>query len=294
MIRIEYIREFVRLADELSFSRASEDMYITQPSLSRHVSILESELGVRLLERNTRNVSLTDAGRELYGDFTKILEDYNAAMEHAKLLSSGYSGRITISTPIYWLAGYAEPAILQFSLKYPEIKVDLDIRDPIGGVESLRRGKSDLTFGFRNDIDRADIVFKKAFEERLCVVMSASHPLAGRESASLDDFASDRFVMSEKDDPRGRLLSAISKRMAQHGIDPSQMTVYENSITAGLAIRQTGAVSLMFGSLGNLGRSTLAAVPLSDEDSLLPIYLLRRKDCNRTVEAFFDMAPSME
>ena len=294
MIRIEYIREFVRLADELSFSRASEDMYITQPSLSRHVSILESELGVRLLERNTRNVSLTDEGRELYGDFTKILEDYNAAIEHAKLLSSGYSGRITISTPIYWLTGYVEPAILQFTLKYPEIKVDLDIRDPITAVENLCRGKTDLAIGFQSDTALDNIVFKKVFDERLCVVMSASHPLAGRKSVSLGDFASDRFAMSEKDDPRGRLRSAITKRMAQHGIDPSQMTVYENSITAGLAIRQTGAVILMFGSLGNLGRDSLVSVPLSDEDSVMPLFLLRRKDSNRTVEAFFEMAPSPE
>ena len=48
-IRIDYIREFITLADSLSFSRASEDLYITQPSLSRHVSLLETELGVRLL-----------------------------------------------------------------------------------------------------------------------------------------------------------------------------------------------------------------------------------------------------
>ena len=292
MIRIDYIREFVRLADELNFSRASEDMYITQSSLSRHVSILESELGVRLLDRNTRNVSLTNEGRELYGDFTKLLDDYDAALGHAKLLSSGYSGRVTISTPVYWLTGYVEPAILQFSLRYPEIKVDLDIRDPITAVENLCRGTADLALGFESDTARDEVVFKKVFDERLCVLMSASHPLSGRKSVSLGDFASDRFVMSEKDDPRGRLRSEISKRMARHGIDPSQMTISENSITAGLAIRRTNAVILMFASLGNLGRDSLVSVPLSDEDAVMPLYLLRRKDSNRTVEEFFDMAPT--
>ena len=64
MIRIDYIQEFVKLADYLSFSRASEDLYITQPSLSRHVSLLESELGVKLLDRNTRSVSLIRQKKE--------------------------------------------------------------------------------------------------------------------------------------------------------------------------------------------------------------------------------------
>ena len=294
MIRIDYIREFVKLADQLSFSRASQDMYITQPSLSRHVSILESELGIKLLERTTRSVSLTNEGRELYTDFTKLLEDYNAALDHAKLLSSGYSRRVTISTPVYWLAGYVEPAILEFTLRYPEVKVDLDIRDPITAVENLCHGRTDLAIGFESDTSLDDVVFKKVFDERLCVVMSASHPLAGRSSASLSDFASDLFVIREKDDVHGRLRAAVAQRMIRHGVDPSQMIVSEDTNTVGLSIRQKGAVSLLFGSMGNLGRDSLVSVPLTDEDCVMPLYLLRRKDCNRTVEAFFDMAPSVE
>ena len=114
-MRIDYIREFVRLADTMSFSKASEDLFISQPSLSRHISLLEAELGVRLVDRNTRNAALTAAGRALYGDFTRLLDADRAIGEHARALSDGYSAQLRISSPLYWDAAFIEPMVVQTS-----------------------------------------------------------------------------------------------------------------------------------------------------------------------------------
>ncbi len=292
MIRIDYIQEFVKLADYLSFSRASEDLYITQPSLSRHVSLLESELGVKLLDRNTRSVSMTKAGTELYRDFTKLLEDYRTIIDRAGLLSSGYSGQLRISTPAYWLAEYVEPAILQFSQHFPEVKVDLDICDPIRALEQLRSGKSDLAVGFELESLRSEFVCKKFFEERLCVVMSRTHPLAGRRSVSLRDFAADQLVVPEMDESRARLRSFVETLLSTHGIDLSNCVRSRDTDTVGLSIRQTGGVCVLPSSLGNLGRDSLVSVPLSDEDCILSLYLFRKRNCeSKSVLDFFEMAP---
>ena len=62
MIKISYLREFVLLAETLNFSKTAEKSYITQPALSRHLALLEDEMGATLMERTTRKVSLTPAG----------------------------------------------------------------------------------------------------------------------------------------------------------------------------------------------------------------------------------------
>ena len=291
-IRIDYIREFITLADSLSFSRASEDLYITQPSLSRHVSLLETELGVRLLERNTRNVSLTRAGSELYGDFVRLLDDYRAAVDHAKMISSGYSELLRISTPRNWLAEYTEPIILRFSRQYPAIKVEPDICDPVRGLDRLRRGISDLAIGFEPETFYPDLIWKKIFEARMCAVMESSHPLSGRTCVSLKDLSDGRFVVPEMDESRSRLRSGLESLLQRHGIDSSRFVSSRDLDTVGLSIRQTGAVCVLLGSPGNVGHSPLVSVPLSDPDCVRSLYLFRKKDSkNKGVNTFFDIAP---
>ena len=291
-IRIDYIREFITLAESLSFSRASEDLYITQPSLSRHVSLLETELGVRLLERNTRNVSLTRAGSELYGDFVRLLDDYQAAVDHAKMLSSGYSGQLRISTPRYWLAEYVEPVILRFSRQHPAIRVEPDICDPVRGLERLRCGKSDLAISFEPETLHPGLDCKKIFEERLCAVMESTHPLAGRAELSLEDLSDSRFIILEMDESRSRLRTFIELLLQRHGIDRTRLIISRDLDTVGLSIRQTGAVCVLLSSLGNVGHSSLVSVPLSDRDCVQSLYLFRRADSeNKSVNDFFETAP---
>ena len=176
MIRMDYIQEFVKLADRLSFSRASEDLFITQPSLSRHISLLESELGVKLVNRSTRSVEMTRAGSELCKDFIRLLEDYQSVQEHAKALASGYYGRLSISTTPNWLTEHLEPLILEFSQRYPDIKVEVNVCPAAKTAEMLWEGRSDLAIGFESEAKKSDIASKKLFEERLCVVMPADHP----------------------------------------------------------------------------------------------------------------------
>ena len=290
-IRIDYIREFIALADSLSFSRASEGLYITQPSLSRHVSLLEAELGVRLLERNTRNVSLTRAGLELYGDFVRLLDDYGAAVDHAKMLSSGYSEQLRISTPRNWLAEYAEPIILRFSREYPSIIVEPDICDPVRGLERLRCGTSDLAIGFEPETLYPDLDCKKICEERLCAVMEATHALSGRPDVSLNDLRNDRFVVPGTAESRSRLRTDPELLLQRHGVSRSRFVFSRDMDTVGLSIRQTGSVCVLPGSLGNMGHSCLVSVPLSDPDCVLSLYLFRKKESkNKSVNAFYDIA----
>ena len=290
MIRTDYIREFVKLANTMSFSKASEDLFISQPALSRHVSVLEAELGVKLVERNTRNVALTRAGAELYKDFIKLLEADRSIHEHASALSAGYSGKLQISSPLYWDAAFIKPMILSFTERHPGVKVELKICDPIEGPAQLLPGKTDICAGFEPQAQRSDVECRRFADERLCVTMSSEHPLAGRRSVFLRELKGERFLLLDVGKEHARDQNAIFKLLVRHGIDPEAIEFIENPAALGLAIRRTGAVCILMNSMGNLRRDYLVSAALANEDCVLPLYLFRRRDdAGETVNAFFDM-----
>ena len=289
MIRIDYIREFVKLANTMSFSKASEDLFISQPALSRHISVLEAELGVKLVERTTRNVALTQAGAALYKDFTKLLEADRSIHEHASALSAGYSGKLRVSSPFYWDAAFIEPMILAFTERFPGVKVELSICGPIEGIEQLIQRKTDICAGFQSHALHSDVESKKFADERLCVTMSLEHPLAGRPRVSLRELKHERFLLLDMDESRAKKQTGAYKLLIEHGIDPARIVFSNNPSTLGLTIRQTGAVCILMNSMGNLRRDYLVSAALTDEDCVLPLYLFRRKDdADETVNAFFD------
>ena len=290
MIRIDYIREFVKLADTMSFSKASEDLFISQPALSRHISVLEAELGVKLVERNTRNVALTHAGKELCKDFIKLLNADRSIHEHASALSSGYSSKLRISSPFYWDAAFIEPMILAFTQRYPGVKVEMNICDPIEGIELLKRSKTDVCAGFQSQAQHSDVAYRKFADERLCVTMASEHPLAGRPCVSLRELRGERFLLLDVDERHAGDQNDIFRLLIRHGIDPAAIAFTQNPSTLGLTIRQTGAVCVLMNSMGNLRRDYLVSSPLSDGDCVLPLYLFRRKDdADEATLAFFDM-----
>ena len=295
MIRMDYIQEFVILASRLSFSRASEDLFITQPSLSRHVSLLEAELGVRLVERNTRSVSLTRAGAELHRDFTALLDAYQTVQEHARALSSGYRGQIRISSPYYWIPEHIEPTVFSFTQRFSEIRFVMNICTPDKGIELVQKNKADIAVGLESDTLNSDLLHKKIARERLCVVMEAGHPCAGRESVSIRDFADDSFIIMELDESQARLRLAVQQMIEKYGVSPSRFIFTPNISTVGIAIRQTGGVSILMDCFRDLGRDYLVSVPLSDPGCVLSLYLFRRKDTdNEAAIAFFDAAEEID
>ena len=74
MLKLSYLREFITLAETLSFSRTSEIRFISQPALSRHIAAIEEEFGSALFTRNTRSVVLTESGKIVYKSFVDMLK----------------------------------------------------------------------------------------------------------------------------------------------------------------------------------------------------------------------------
>jgi DNA-binding transcriptional LysR family regulator len=128
---------FVAVAEQRSFTRAAEQLGLSTPSLSQAIRALEESFGVRLLNRTTRSVSLTDAGEELLSHLNPVLEGVDNAIDAVNAYRDSPAGRIRLT--VHPLAGATvlAPLVARFAAAYPsielEVSVDLACRDLVGG-----------------------------------------------------------------------------------------------------------------------------------------------------------------
>lgn len=146
-ITIKQIESFLAVADLGNFSRAAERLNTAQPALSQSIKDLEAELAVRLFDRTTRRVELTDAGREFRHSAAKVLEELEHAVEGVHELAERRRGRLRIAAPPLLAAVVLPQAIADFQKRYPGIAVQLADVGTEQIVESVRSGKADCGLG---------------------------------------------------------------------------------------------------------------------------------------------------
>jgi DNA-binding transcriptional LysR family regulator len=126
MDRFTSLTAFVRVAENGGFSAAGRKLNMSTTMVSSHVQALEEQLGVRLLNRTTRKVSLTEVGQEYYQRAVQILTDLEQADDIANSLQSTPRGTLRIHTMVH-MVPLAAPVVARFLLSYPEVKVDLQV-----------------------------------------------------------------------------------------------------------------------------------------------------------------------
>src|SRR5215510_11058831 len=128
MERVGDIRAFVAVAEARSFAQAARRLHLTPAQMSKLVARLEERLRARLLNRTTRDVSLTDTGRA-YLERARVLLDEYDALESAVRESKGPSGLIKMSVPIAFGVGELQPALLDFAKVYPDVGLEIAFTD---------------------------------------------------------------------------------------------------------------------------------------------------------------------
>ncbi|MEP6873895.1 MAG: LysR family transcriptional regulator [Burkholderiales bacterium] len=129
MDRITGVQLFIRIVETGSFSKASVDLGVTQPTATKHVAAVETRLGARLLNRNTRGVSATEIGALYYEKCKAIQRELEEADNLASLLQSRVSGQLRISTSVSFGRRVLTPLVLAFMRKHADISIDLSFDD---------------------------------------------------------------------------------------------------------------------------------------------------------------------
>ncbi|MDJ0833905.1 MAG: LysR family transcriptional regulator [Gammaproteobacteria bacterium] len=129
MGRYEQLQAFVEVVDQHSFSAAGEKLGLVKSVLSRRVSELESRLGVKLLNRTTRQLSLTDAGEQLYQQASVFLMELLEAEQRISEEQLALTGRLKIAAPLSFGYRHLSAAIADFAIEHPDIDLALDLND---------------------------------------------------------------------------------------------------------------------------------------------------------------------
>lgn len=177
---------FVALAEELHFGRAAERLGIAQPPLSRAISQLERRVGVPLLERTSRKVTLTPAGEVLLHESRKALDAVSAAMLRTRRAGAVSSRLVVVLKP--GGDGGLLPDILARYEKDPDaIEVDLLFCGVGEQATMLRDGRADVGFVHTPHDDLSGFDTERLVVEKMIVVLPAGHRLAARSHVRLED-----------------------------------------------------------------------------------------------------------
>jgi DNA-binding transcriptional LysR family regulator len=156
MDRITGVQLFIRIVETGSFSKASADLGVTQPTATKHVAAVEARLGARLLNRNTRGVSATEIGALYYEKCKTIQRELEEADNLASLLQSKVGGQLRVSSSVSFGRRVMTPLVLEFMRRHPDITIDLTFDDRYvnlveQGVDvALRMGRlADSSLGAR-------------------------------------------------------------------------------------------------------------------------------------------------
>ena len=171
MDSLSQLEVFTQVVASRSFSRAAEHLGVTPSAVSRAIAALEKRLGGRLLNRTTRSLSVTDEGAAFYTRALAILADLQDAERSVSRTRGAPRGKLRVDAPLALGAQLLAPALPEFLRRYPEVSVDLSLRDqyidPIGeGVDvTLRMGK----------LAASDLVARKLGRVRIVVVGSPAY-----------------------------------------------------------------------------------------------------------------------
>lgn len=195
---IKHLQYFIEVSKFNSFSRAADNLFITQPTISKMIKNLETELGVALIDRSSKQITLTDAGQIILEQATLIDKAFNNLKTELDNLTGLKKGHIRIGLPPIFNAHFFLKILGNFHEKYPGITFQL-VEDGSKKIEE-DVGNKLLDVGIIVLPTKTDIFDHFSFmEEDLKLILHPSHPLAIRDEVELSELANESFILFNKD-----------------------------------------------------------------------------------------------
>ncbi len=279
MFDFRQLRYFVAVSEELSFTRAARRLHLSQPPLSQQIQALEQDLGVRLLERTKRSVSLTGPGRIFLDHARQILSKADEARTQVVAAAAGHSGQLRLA---YTVSVSFHPALPRVLLRYgqaaPNVRVELSELYTEPQFEALLDGQIDV--GFVRDeplraIDAKALRMTVLDREPLLLALPTGHPLSGRSSLRLDEVANEPFVAQ----PREVAVTLHDRlfRLAQKAGFQPQIQRHVQQVNGMLAMVAAGlGLALVPATMRAVRLAGLAYVPIEDPDAYMLLAVASR------------------
>lgn len=216
---LNQMKYFIAVARCLNFTEAAKSLFITQPALSRQISVMEEELGTILFVRDKKKLKLTPGGLILYNGLPEIMKNYEDLVQEAKTANQGYQGQLRLGVlDVYDTSRKFSKVMNTFQQKYPHIQLTM-ARGALGKLPNdIYEDRADIiiTYGF-SLFDKPDLVTVDIQKYDSCLMINKNHPLAYKENLTFEDMKNEQFVqLAEQSSAEG--FSYIQNLLAKGGI----------------------------------------------------------------------------
>jgi DNA-binding transcriptional LysR family regulator len=291
-MELRHLRYFHAVAETLSFSRAAERLHIAQPPLSRQIRQLEEELGVELIDRESRPIALTAAGKFYYEQTLQVLSRLREIEEGARRLVRRQKTWFSIGFVPSVMCGLLPELIRQFRLVEPDVETGFTELLSIEQAAALKLGRIDVGFG-RLPIDDPDIACVTLLREPMRAALPGAHPLVGSGTVGLDALAREPLVVYPAR-PRPGYADQVLDLFARRGMRPASVSE-ANEIQTALGLVAAGiGVALVPASACQGRRGSIVFRTVTDADAVSPVIMnFRRGDENAVLARFRTMAEAL-
>ncbi|SHH54707.1 DNA-binding transcriptional regulator, LysR family [Virgibacillus chiguensis] len=198
MIELHHLRYFIVVAEELHFGKAALRLQMTQPPLSQQIKHLEREIGVTLLKRSKRTVTLTTAGKVFLKHVKQGLAQIDYAVDMAKQTERGESGELKIGFVGSATFEILPPLIRKYQKRFPSVKIGLQELSTANQVKGLLNGSIDIGI-LHPPIKNDDLILHTVKKDNCVLVVPKGHSLALKEPVHLKDLHSESMIFISKE-----------------------------------------------------------------------------------------------
>ncbi|HEY2254110.1 MAG TPA: LysR family transcriptional regulator [Variovorax sp.] len=258
-VTLRQLRVFRAIADGRNFSRAGDQVGLTQPAVSRSILELESQLGLKLLDRTTREVVLTEAGQSLALRLDRLLDELDQALAEVHGMAGARRGKVRVASSPTLSANLMPACIAECGRRHPELEFVLLDRIQQDVLDSVRAGEVD--FGVVVEPPTTDDLHCEAIlDDPFCAVMPPGHRLAARPSLHWSALDGEALVLLDHASGSRRL---IDEALARHGARCEVRQQVGHPTTVFRMVEQGIGISVMPAlAIPPMGLAALAVLPL--------------------------------
>ena len=273
----------IELSHTLNFSRAAENLFVSQPTFSYQIRLLEEEIGFTIFERSGKGASLTPAGSQFVTFLAGMREDLKRAVEQGQNFSAKYQDSISISLMVRQALYFLPEAMRCFERTYPKVQI-LPVFQYENGIESFLRREVDILFALKEQTRQlVGVEVTELFESRIYLIAQKDDPLAGKNRIVQEDLYG-RTLMVGGGSPDA--LRAVQHRLISTGkIDYFNSADHDTTLTNVAAGK---GVCLAPGFL-NDHSGQFAWIPFDCEESFSCVLCTHKEDQRPSVQEFLSV-----
>jgi LysR family carnitine catabolism transcriptional activator len=271
---LRQVATFVCLAETQSFRRAAERLRLSQPAVSAHIRELERQVGVPLVHRTTRHVSLTNEGKAFAARARRALDELEIASQDLRELAAVHRGRVVVACIVPMMATVVPTVIKRVKELYPALEIE--IRDVLSAQLDALITSGEADFGIGPRPSGTQVTFTRLDRDDFVAAVPQDHPLAGREEISLTELAEYPIITTTRNTNARTVLERALHELHQT-MQPAFELVHHLSVgkmvEAGL-----GVTLLPRSAVGSMSSARIVTVELKAPRIFRELGLITRRE----------------